>query len=413
MGVDVLADDDGVVDHHAEHDDEGEHRDHVQRGAEARNDQEPAEERDGNAKGHPERQARLQKQSQAEEHQDQTDAAVLEHEVHAAAVDFGAVGPDSHLEAFRQRACVGGHVLLDCVGHPEDGLVGHAVHRDHRRGSAVETGACVHVLEGVADGRHLAQSQPRAVGARAHHDFGEFLAGIALALGADQDLAGVGLDAAAGQVQRSAAHRRGQLGEGQAVGAQVGLGHLDGDFIRARAYKLGLGDFWIEQQVVAHTLGEFLEGAFAGFAVDHHVDGLLGGLHQADDGLFGLGRKRDDAVDGLLDLIEHFAGVGVGSDLGHHRARSLDSRRVDALDPLDALDRLLDAQAHALLNLFGTGPEVGNAHRDHIQLHLGEDLLADGERRHQAGEQDEDHQQVGGYVVAGEPLDDAVHEEPP
>ena len=58
--VDVLAHDDGVVDHDAEHQDEAEQRQHVDGDVEAQQQREGVEERDRDAEAHPECQTKFQ-----------------------------------------------------------------------------------------------------------------------------------------------------------------------------------------------------------------------------------------------------------------------------------------------------------------------------------------------------------------
>ena len=88
------------------------------------------------------------------------------------------------------------------------------------------------------------------------------------------------------------------------------------------------------------------------------VDDLLPARELADDRLLGLDRERGDGVDVALDLVDEPAPVRAEVELDHDGAHPLGRRRLDALDAVDALDRLLDADVHALLDLLRGGAQV-------------------------------------------------------
>ena len=113
-----------------------------------------------------------------------------------------------------------------------------------------------------------------------------------------------------------------------------------------------------------------------------------------------------------LDVVEHLARVGVEQQLDGDDAHALGGDRGDLLDAVQSLDRLLDPDADALLDLFRRGAEVDHADGDDVQGELGEDLLGDLSRRTERSAPPptiSDHQQVGGDAVLGEPGDRPVH----
>ncbi len=85
LGVRVLTDDDRVVDHDAEHDDEGHQRDQVDRDVEARHDGERAEERERHAEAHPEREPQAQEEGEHEQHEQEAALGVARERLDAAA----------------------------------------------------------------------------------------------------------------------------------------------------------------------------------------------------------------------------------------------------------------------------------------------------------------------------------------
>ena len=80
VAVDVLADDDRVVDHDPEHQDEGEAREHVDAQVQARHHGQCAEEADRDPEADPEGEAHLEKQRQHDEHEHEARGAVVQHD---------------------------------------------------------------------------------------------------------------------------------------------------------------------------------------------------------------------------------------------------------------------------------------------------------------------------------------------
>ena len=78
--------------------------------------------------------------------------------------------------------------------------------------------------------------------------------------------------------------------------------------------------------------------------------------------------------------------------------------------PSIALDRFLDPHHDALFDLLGRGAGIGHRDSDHVDRELREDLLLDAAHGHQAADDDQHHQEVGGDAVSGEPSNRAVHD---
>ena len=187
------------------------------------------------------------------------------------------------------------------------------------------------------------------------------------------------------------------------------LGHLDGDLVGPRAGEFDLGNSRLGGEVVAHPLGDRLEGELVGLTRHGDVHDPEPRQQLGDDGFLGFLRERLDGIDVGLDVVEHAPRVAAEGDLDHHRAGAFVRRGDDLLDAVDALNRLLDADADALLDLFRRRAEVRHLDAHHVELDLGEGLAPDVEHPDQPGDDDEQHQQVGGHRVAREPLDHSVH----
>src|SRR5690606_34461016 len=73
-----------------------------------------------------------------------------------------------------------------------------------------------------------------------------------------------------------------------------------------------------------------------------------------------------------------------------------------------SLQRLLDADDDGFFHLFRRGARIGHVDLNRARLELGEYLHLDGQRRGEAGEEDEHHQQVRRDRSGSEPGDDAL-----
>ena len=101
MPEDVLADDDGIVDHDAQHRDERKQRHHVDGDVEGWHQRERAEERDRDPETDPEREAQVEKEGERDKDQHEPGRAGAQHQRQPVAQHLRRVLPD------RQRKTVG------------------------------------------------------------------------------------------------------------------------------------------------------------------------------------------------------------------------------------------------------------------------------------------------------------------
>ena len=366
--VDVLADDDRVVDHDAEHEDEREQGDDVGRDVEPRHQGDRPEERERDPEADPEGEAQLEKERQHDEDEREPGGAVAEHEGQPIAEDLRLVLPDRQQDAF-------GHLrlrALDIAVHRrrdvEGALIAGAEDRHHDRGVPVEPGLLVRLREAVDHRGHVAELQATAVGLRPQHEVFVLVAAVGLPDRAQQDLAAVGADGAAGEVERGPPHGVGDLIEGHPVPPQGRFRDLDGDLVGRSAHDVDLGDLRQDGQLVAHALGDRLQGEDVGVARNGDVRDLVAGDQLADDGFLGLDRERGDRIALVLDLVDHPPGVGAELELDYDRRAPFRRRRLDLLDAVDALNRLFDPDDDPGLDLFRGGAEVGDRDADPVEL---------------------------------------------
>ena len=409
VAMDVLADDDGVVDHDAEHQDEGEARDHVDAQVQARHQGEGAEKADRDPEADPEGEAHVEKQRQHDEDEHEPGGAVGEHDRQPVGQHLRLVLPDRQGDALGQPRIRAPDVVAHGGRDVERALLARAVYRYRHGRKLVEAGALIGLREPVDDGRHVAQQQAAAVGPGPEHEPLVVGAAVGLADRAQQDLAARGAHRTAGQVQRGAPHGVRHLVERQLVPAQRHLRHLDGDLVRRDADDLHLADLRQGDEPVAHQLGDRLQGRDVGGARDGDVRHLAAGDQLPDDRPLGFHGERRDRLDVVRHLVEHAPGIGAGLELHDHRRAALGRGRRDLLDAVDVLDGLLDADDDPGLDLLRRRAEVGHLDSDAAQIELGEYLFGDRRGARQAAGDDQNHQEVRGDGVAGEPADRAVH----
>jgi hypothetical protein len=401
---------DRVVDQDAEHHDEREGRDSVDRDLEGGDRPERAEQGDRYAERHPEGEARPQEHGDEGDHEQEPCAAVPEQRVEPVAQDLGRVPPDRERYPLGQAGLRLGDVGLHLVGEVDHVLLADAEYAHHHRGVTVEAGALVRVLEAVPHHRDVGERDAGPVRAGEHDDLVELAPPVGLSLGAEQDLAPLRLDRPTRQVERGAAHGLCHLVEAETVAAEHLLRDLDRDLVGARTGELDLGDARKRRDLVAHALAELLETPLVHGARDRDVRDRAADGHLRDDRLLGLLGERVEGVDPVLDVVERLADVGSREKLDDHVAAALRGRRADLVDALDPLELLLDADADALLDLFGGGAAVLDRDRDHVDLDVGHRLLGDPRHRDDATDHEHRHHQVRGDVVLCEPRDGALHE---
>ena len=256
----------GVVHQHAEGQDEADQRDGVDRKAQRVHEEDGAEEGDGNARGHPQRQVGAQEQCQQDQHQQKALDAAVEQRPQAAGNQFRFVLPDLYLHAF---GITGGRLaneVVDPVGNQADILFADTADLNQRRRFAVEEQALAGVLEAVHHPCDILHQNPGAVVSRGYRQVLDFAAPIGLAPRAQQHFSVAGLHRAAGQVERAFSQRVGDVVEGQVVARQRLFGDFNGYFVWPRVADFGMSDAVKPENVVAHPPRQFLERAFVGRA---------------------------------------------------------------------------------------------------------------------------------------------------
>ena len=296
---------------------------------------------------------------------------------------------------------------MDGVGDFESVLLTDPKNLHHDRGLSVESGPLVGFREAVNHFGHVAEDELCAV--RLGHQSQVFKLGavIGLPLGSKQDLAAPGLQRPSRQVDGRAPDRIRHSVETQPVAAHGFFRDLDRDLVGGSVDDFRLGNLRQRDQIFAHPLGQLLECQLVGVARDRDIHDLEAVRDFLNGGLFRLFGKCIDRVDAGFDVVERPSQVVSRQDLNGNGATAFSGQRPDLLDSIQVLDRFLDPNAYAFLDLFRSGSALGNADADHIDGVLGENFLLDSRDGHEPANDDYDHHEVGGHAVVREPGNDS------
>jgi len=178
---------------------------------------------------------------------------------------------------------------------------------------------------------------------------------------------------------------------------------LDRDLVGHLVPKIRAAHAGQRAQLVAHALGELPQGELVRVPAQHHRDGRslpavivdLDALHRLRQVAQGLG-ACPHAADERLDVV-------ILLDLHADATTAVHRTRFDVLDTAQIVDRLLDRDADALLDLRGPGAGVGrrDTHPGGGETRIG--LLVDAQEAQDAAQEDDRHEQVGGDRVGREP----------
>ena len=224
-------------------------------------------------------------------------------------------------------------------------------------GGAVEAHDLGVFFEAVRNGGDFSESNLGAI-ARPQHDVFELLAGVGLAGGANENVAGRGADLAGWQVDGRAANTIGDVAEGEAeVEESVGFG-LDGDFEGRVAGDFSVGDSGKGGELVAHETGGFDQVVGTEFAHDgdgHDFATLFARGHGVA-GALGFGGEGVDLIDAGFDIFEEFLGVDSVFGFDVDFAAAAIAFGAEALDAAEAFEGALDGMATSRSTSAGLPP---------------------------------------------------------
>ena len=400
MVEDVLPGDDGVIDDNPQHHDEGEHGEEVEGDIEERHDGEAAEETDRHADGDKDGHGEAEEGRQYQENQHTSPKKAAGERVEALLDGLRPVAPHGKGDALG-KGCRGAlDVFLDRVGQLDDALVADPEDINHDGAVAVELGEHHVLVKSIVDGGDIGEGEPGPVGLGDDDNLLEILLVMGLRIGPQEDVAPAGPDAPGGEVDGGTADGVGHVGKGQPVGAEGVFRDLDGHLVGPGPAQADLRHPGQVGYLVADALAELLEVAFGEGAGKDDIEDALGTGGLLDDGPLGILGKGADGIDPVLDVVQQLARLIALLHLGGDGDGSLGGVCIDAVDTLEVLDGLLNADPDGLLRLGRRGAAVDDADIDHVGLDAGEDL--EGELAE--GGKEPDHANGGHEEVGGDPV---------
>ncbi len=198
------------------------------------------------------------------------------------------------------------------------------------------------------------------------------------------------------------------IAEGEAERAEGGAGDFHFDFRIADAGELDDGDSGLGKQAGLDLAGEVDEFALVEIAGDGDAhDVLAAAFAEGDDGRLDFIGEHGDALDGGGDFLEGAVAVEAGEKLGGDLGAAFGGDGFEAFDHFQTAQLGLDGDDDGLLDFLRAGAAVLDIDDDGIEHEDGEDLLLDFENGNDADGEDDEHEQVRGVVVPGEPGEQA------
>ena len=399
--VDVLGDDNRIVHHDPDGEDEREEGDRVDRHVECEHHGKGADPRNPEADGHPEREPQFQEQPQGDQHQQQPEKAVLNENGGALLEGIGFVVPDGDAHAVRERGSdLVGDVRPNGARHTHHLLTVGPRYLDEDRRQTLVPDDQIRGLEPVAHFGDIAQTNDRAVAAAQDDDLLEVLLVVALSQGAHPDLRLLRVDAAGRQIQGTAANRIGNIAQRQSERSQPLQRHFDRDLVVPHAAGLDLGDGGQRGEFVLDAVCKLLQRTLADVAIHDQAHHALRVGHLPDLGPLGFAREGLNAADRRLDIGQRIVHVGARTHLHPDRPHPRGRHRLDRLHVAQPLDLVLDLRDDALLHLLGGCARIGDGDLDLVEGHGGPCFQLELEERRDTRDENADHQQVGGDAVA-------------
>ena len=229
----MLADHDGVIDDDADHHDQGEQADHVDRLASRQHHGEGRHHRDRNADRNPQRDATIEKEKQHADHQHQAAQAVAQQQVYALLDQVRLEVELLHAQARWQGGRKLGHGGIDDAGDLQGIFADGALNVQLDGGHAVEQRDGSPLLDRITNGGDIAEQDLLATARGANLDVAK---GSRIAAAADtaylQLCGATGI--ARGQILAARLHRPRHIRQGEVELQQGSLIYLDPDFAVAR-----------------------------------------------------------------------------------------------------------------------------------------------------------------------------------
>ena len=409
LGVNRLADDDRVVDHDPQHQQECKGGEHVQGHTHGRQKDECSGVGRSNTHRDPEGHLGSQGEHQHRHHQQQAQRGRTADRCHPALEVLGIIGPQGQLSTGRQTFPPFRDPLVDRLRRLDDvhGLGGHDLQEDGRL--AIQRGQDLEILEAVDDRSHITDPDRAAFGRLTDDNLGEFPFRVRLVADLQLVFADFRADRAGRLVDGTVADGIGNILETQPVTPQRGFADFDGNLFAPGSEQFDDRNRRQRRHLATKVFGKALQFALAEVAVHGDPDILLPVDPLPHQRRFDISRKRRDRVDPDLDVIHELREVDLL--LGEHvdLAAALVGGRTDPLDGVHIANRLFDSSNDLLFDVLRRRARPGHIDRQTREPDLWVHLPLQRHESDNAGNENTDHHEVGGDRVAGPPVNQLVH----
>ncbi len=405
----VFADHDRIVDEQAEHHDEGEEGNHVDRNVGDWKDQESTEDREWNAQAHPDRKLQTQEEGERDEDENESAETILDQDSETIAEHVCGILPGRDGKTFGEQAAKDFDLVRDRVLQLQDLLIPNSENPDTHGRVPIEVRVAILFVEAIDDSSDIGEEQPGSIGFRTQNDLLEFRTRVGLSLGAKKNFTGARLDRTAGAIEGSAADGRHDFVEGQRESLQRFFRDFDRNLVVPCILQFDLGDIGQAGDRITNSFAIDLERLFRGVGADRDSKDGAFDFSVTDDRLFGFDRECRDRVDRILDFGERAVDRIAVHEFGAYTACALGRGRGDLLDAVQAVDLFFDSDTDTLLDFLGRGAEIDHADGNDVDVDIGEGLLLNARIAEDSAKDHQRHQKIGRDMVPSEPCDDAIH----
>ncbi len=265
---------------------------------------------------------------------------------------------------------------------------------------AVEVALEIALDEPVVDRGQVAESDLSTVGVAADDNIAEIDSTVFLAQHPHRNTQSVALELSGRDIDVDGSDGRRDLVEGDVVFEQFVRLQFDADLVVADPRQLYVADSGQQQQVVSQRLDRSFQFGLAALAEQCDADDRESRFEFLDGDPLDVFGQIGQRIDLTLDLLHQHVDVLDVAEQGQRRqADAFGNRRIDLLDTLDVVNRLLDFDRDRLLDLLGLLSRVNRSDHHLVRSRFGEELADEREGEDPAGEQDHQHQHVDQHAV--------------
>ena len=287
-------------------------------------------------------------------------------------------------------------------------VVGRKDLQQHRR-LTIHGGEDFLIFIAVHHPRHITHGDSTTGRQLANHNPAEVVLIICQVARPQPHITGLGANLAGRQVNGAGPNGSCHLGKPQSILPHGGFRQLNSHFFAAAAKQFHQGYIRQLGYFITHILGQAGQGLFTHIAMHGNPHHFAAVLHPRNARLLDIPRQAVDSIHSIFDIIEERFQIlrwqGVHFNPGH----ALSGGGVVAIDTVEAVQRCFKADHNLFFDLLrgSTGPDHFYDHL--VRLKHGEGFTLHGDKTQQTGQQNAQHQQVGGNRIGCPPGNGVTH----